>query len=150
MCADKRAPDATLRRFFGYGMKRAFTIVQTDLNAVLKPFGLRMITFSALVVIRDTPGLRQAQLARVLQIEKPNLVALLDELERAGLITRTRLSEDRRAHALDVTGAGITLAARAVTAVEAHEARMTEALSAEDRQALLRALRRIEDLGEQL
>ncbi len=147
MAQADRAPDATLRRFSGYGMKRAFNMVQSDLNAALKPFGLRMITFSALVVIRDAPGLRQARLAEVLQMEKPNLVALLDELERAGLITRTRLAEDRRAHALDVTGAGITLCARALAAVDAHESRMTEGLTPEERAALIRALRVIETNG---
>ena len=43
--------DATLREFLGYHMKRAFNVVQADLARVLKPFELRMLTYSALVLI---------------------------------------------------------------------------------------------------
>ena len=76
--------DATLRSFFGYNMKRAFNTVQTDVNRALAPFGLRMVTFSALVIIVDNPGLRQSQLADVLSIERPNLVLIVDDLLATG------------------------------------------------------------------
>lgn len=140
----KPAPDRTLRGFTGYGLKRAFNAIQTDVNATLAPLGLRMITFSALMVIRDAPGIRAAGLASVLGLERPNLVLVLDDLERAELITRTRARDDRRAYELEVTPAGRLLAERASSAVSAHDDRMTAGLSAEERQALHRALRRIE------
>ena len=41
--------DATLRKFVGYHMKRAFNVVQADLTETLKPFELRMLTYTALV-----------------------------------------------------------------------------------------------------
>lgn len=139
--------DATLRRYAGYGMKRAFNAVQTDVNAVLAPLGLRMITFSALAVIVDNPGLRQSQLAEILVMERPNLVVVVDELERAELITRERPPEDRRAYALSATLSGRRLLDRALAAVDDHERRMTAGLSEEERQALIRALARIEENG---
>ncbi len=43
--------DDTLREFAGYAMKRAFNVVQADLNAVLARFELRMVTFSILSVV---------------------------------------------------------------------------------------------------
>lgn len=141
------APDRTLRGFVGYDLKRAFNAIQADVNATLAPFGLRMLTFSSLVVIRDTPGLKQTQLAEILMIERPNLVLILDELERAELVTRTRARDDRRAHELTVTLKGRRLCDRAVTAVAAHDARMTEGLRDADRRALHDALRRIEANG---
>jgi len=141
------APDATLRGFVGYGMKRAFAVIQQDVNACLAPLGLRMLTFSALVVVRDTPGVRQSQLAEILMIERPNLVLILDELEGADLLVRTRAREDRRAFELRVTLRGRRLCEAAVAAVAAHDARMTEGMDAAARAALVAALRRIETTG---
>ena len=140
-------PDTTLRGFVGYGLKRAFNAIQADVNATLAPLGLRMITFSALMVIRDAPGIRAAGLAAVLGLERPNLVLVLDELEGAELITRTRARDDRRAYELKTTPAGRRLAERAAVAVAAHDDRMTAGLTDEERQALQRALRRIEHNG---
>lgn len=139
--------DATLRGFSGYGMKRAFNAIQSDVNAALAPFDLRMVTFSALVMIVDNPGLRQSQLAEVLAIERPNLVLIIDELERRDLITRERAPDDRRAHALMVTLAGRRLHDKALAAVRAHEARMTAGLTDAERAMLIHALRRIEENG---
>ena len=141
------APDETLRGFIGYGLKRAFNAIQADVNTTLAPLGLRMITFSALTVIRDAPGIRAAGLAAVLGLERPNLVLVLDDLERAELITRTRARDDRRAYELRATPAGRRLAERAAAAVGAHDDRMTAGLSEEERQALHRALARIEQNG---
>lgn len=138
------APDTILRAFLGYGMKRAFAAIQADVNATLAPFGLRMLTFSALAVIRDNPGLRPSQLAEILLIERPNLVLILDDLEGADLVTRTRARDDRRAFELKVTLKGRRLCDRAVAAVRAHDARMAQGLTQAERAALHLALRRIE------
>lgn len=140
-------PDRTLRAFMGYDMKRAFTTIQADVNATLAPYGLRMLTFSVLAVIRDNPGLRPSHLAEILLIERPNLVLILDELEGLDLVTRTRARDDRRAYELKVTLKGRRLCDRAVEAVMEHNTRMARGLSAEERTALHRALRQIESNG---
>lgn len=135
--------DASLRRLLGYNLKRAFNAVQADLAQTLKPFDLRMLTYTALVLIRDNPGLRQSQLAAAMDIERPNLVVILDELERRELITRDRVETDRRAYALHVTLAGERLFTKANAAVEAHEARLLKDIDAETRDAVERATRAI-------
>ena len=48
--------DATLRQFIGYHLKRASNAVLGDLADVLKPFELRMITYTALVLIVAAAG----------------------------------------------------------------------------------------------
>ncbi|MDU8943128.1 MarR family winged helix-turn-helix transcriptional regulator [Ovoidimarina sediminis] len=141
--------DAALRRFTGYGMKRAFNAIQADVNRTLKPHGLRMVTFSALSVIGENPGLSQAQLADALSIERPNIVMLIDELEAAGLVLRERHAADRRAYALALTGEGRRRLARADRAVRAHDARMTAGLSTEDRARLMEMLGSVERAGEE-
>ena len=106
-----------------------------------------MLTFSALVVVRDNPGLRQTRLAEILMIERPNLVLILDELEGADLLTRTRARDDRRAFELKVTLQGRRLCERAVAAVADHDARMARGLDDTQRAALMAALRQIESNG---
>ena len=49
--------DDTLRTFVGYHLKRSFNVIQSDLIETLRPFDLRMLTYSALVLIVDNPGL---------------------------------------------------------------------------------------------
>ena len=116
--------DATLRAFIGYRMKRAFNVVRDDLTATLRAFDLRMLTYTALVLIVDNPGLRQSQLADAMDIERPNLVIIIDELERRDLIIRVRVPTDRRAYALKATLAGRQLYERAVAAVTSHEEKL--------------------------
>jgi len=60
---DHPISDATLTDLVGYNIKRASNVIQSDLARTLKPLELRMITFTALVLIVDNPGLRQSQLA---------------------------------------------------------------------------------------
>ena len=138
-----KVSDASLQRHAGYHMKRAFNVVQADLNATLKPFGLRMVTYSALVIIVDNPGLRQAQLADAIQIERPNLVVILDELEEAGLISRDRVPTDRRAYALVATLAGQKLCKQALEAVDAHERRVYAGWDQETRNTVIGAMKQI-------
>jgi DNA-binding MarR family transcriptional regulator len=116
--------DATLRQALGYHMKRAFNVIQSDLSETLKPLGLRMLTYTALVLIVDNPGLSQSQLADAMDIERPNLVVIVDELEQNELIMRERVPSDRRTYALNATLAGRQLYKRAVAAVKNHEARL--------------------------
>jgi DNA-binding MarR family transcriptional regulator len=66
-------------------MKRTFNVVKADLARTLEPFGLRMITFTALILIVDNPDLSQTQLAGALAIERSNLVTIVDDLEKERL-----------------------------------------------------------------
>ncbi len=136
--------DRRLRGHFGYQLKRAFNVIQSDLARTLKPFELRMLTYTALVLVAENPGLRQSQLADAMEIERPNLVAIIEELERRLLVERHRVPNDRRAYALEVTPAGRTLVHRATAAVETHEAAFLQGLEPETRAAATEALKHIE------
>jgi DNA-binding MarR family transcriptional regulator len=142
--APAKVKDDTLRSFAGYYMKRAFNVVQADLSHRLKPLGLRMVTFSALVLIVDNPGLRQSHLADALAIERPNIVAILDELQRKGLIARDRAPDDRRAYALRATQAGEQTYQQAMAVMRDHEHQVFDALTPAEREALIATLRKVE------
>ena len=136
--------DQTLRQFVGYNIKRTFNALHSDLVLTLQPFELRMITYTALTLIRDNPGLRQSQLADALAIERPNLVVIIDELERRELISRTPVLTDRRANALQVTLAGRRLCDKATTALQLHEQSFLDSLDQDAKETMLQVLHLIE------
>ncbi|WP_415401525.1 MarR family winged helix-turn-helix transcriptional regulator [Tateyamaria sp. SN3-11] len=136
--------DACLRDFVGYNMKRAFNVLQADLTATLEPMGLRMLTYSALALIVENPGLRPSQLAAALSVERANVVVYVDQLEEAGWVTRAPSATDRRAYALQCTIAGRRTYDKARAAVRAHDRRMLEGLREVEITAVKKALARIE------
>lgn len=145
--ARQHISDATLRGLVGYNMKRAFMVISADLARTLEPLELRMLTFTALTLVSDNPGLSQSQLAGAMRIERPNLVVIVDELETRGLITRERVATDRRTYALCITEAGARLLAEATRAVGEHENHVMGGLGADEESALIATLNRIEASG---
>lgn len=135
--------DDTLRQFLGYHLKRTSNDILADLAETLKPFDLRMLTYTALVLIVDNPGMRQYQLADAMDIERSNLVIVLDELERRDLILRDRVPTDRRAYALRATLPGSRMCQKAIAAVVAHEKALLGAISPERLDDLITVLREI-------
>lgn len=140
--------DEALRNFMGYTIRRAAHIIQSDANRRLKPTGLRMISFSVLNMIVFNPGLRQAHLALALSIERPNLVIIVDELQNAGWVTRNPDPTDRRAFALKATPAGRNVHDTALRLLDTHETHMMQDMTQEERRTLIRALRKIEEIGK--
>lgn len=138
--------DARLEQFTGYLMKRAFNVVQSDLARVLDPFGLRMLSFSTLMVVIDNPDITQTQLAQALSVERSNIVVVLDVLEEAGLLKRNPVPRNRRAYALRATLAGQRLAEKASRAVAEHEARLFSGLTASEHAVLRTALGRLKSI----
>lgn len=142
--------DKNLRQLTGYQLRRAYSSAMPGVNKVLAEFGLRRTTFSSLVVILSNPGLNQGQLADALAIERPNVVHIVDQLERAGLVQRTKSDEDRRAYALQPTPKGRKLHSRASNALEQHEKRLTRGLSETDLENLRHYLNVIEQNADEL
>jgi DNA-binding MarR family transcriptional regulator len=142
----RQVDEKSLRQFFGYNVKRAHNIIRANLLRTLEPFGLRITTYSSLLLIVDNPGIRQSELAKALDIERPNMVVILDDLEQQNWITRERVKTDRRAYALTATLSGIQLAEKAVAKNRANEERLLRELTTDERDSLLSALNLIENI----
>jgi DNA-binding MarR family transcriptional regulator len=65
--------------------------------------GVTRAQWKVLFRLTRSPGLRQVELADILEIEPITLTRILDRLEEAGLVERQRDPEDRRAWRLQVT-----------------------------------------------
>ena len=142
--------DKSLLELTGYRMRRSTSSALARMQDVFAKFGLRRTTFSALALVVDNPGLRQSQLAEALAIERPNLVRIVDELEKAGLLQRKAVANDRRAYALEATHAGSALLERAMRAVRDFDQRLIAGLTPDQIEALHAALSTIDENAKHL
>ena len=102
----------------------------------LDSLGIRPRHLLTLTVLRDRGGSSQADLSTLLQIDRTNLVGLLNELESAGWIERRRSPEDRRRHLVELTPAGSELLSKAEFALAFVEDHVFGALDNEQRETL--------------
>ena len=109
-------------------------------ESALAPLGLRPRHLVALTVLRDGGGSTQQALSTTLQIDRTNLVGLLNELEADKLIERRRSSEDRRRHIVELTTAGANRLREAECALAGVEEELLGRLDAEQRETLYRLL----------
>ncbi|MEZ5870493.1 MAG: MarR family winged helix-turn-helix transcriptional regulator [Nitratireductor sp.] len=144
---ENRDADHSLRGFLGYNIKRANLVVQGEIRATLEKSGFRTASFSALVLICDTPDMTQTQLASALSIERSGVVLIVDDLENRDLITRNRVEGDRRTYALRATLAGIRMRDKVFAQVRDAEDRLIAGLGEDDITAAQRVLNHIEKMA---
>jgi DNA-binding MarR family transcriptional regulator len=114
--------------------------MRLHVESALAPVGLRPRHLVALTVLRDRGGSTQQALSTTLQIDRTNLVGLLNDLEADKLIVRRRSSEDRRRHIVELTTAGATRLAKAESALAGIEDELLGGLDDEQRETLYRLL----------
>jgi DNA-binding MarR family transcriptional regulator len=136
--------DAVMREFVGYNLKRAYIVLHQAATRALEEHDLRVRSFSALSLIVGNPGVSPSELADMLQMERSNLVLIVDELDTRDLISRTRMKSDRRRYALNATLRGRRLHEKAAAAIRRADERPLLRLTAEDRAQLVNLLSKIE------
>ncbi|MNE95803.1 Transcriptional regulator SlyA [compost metagenome] len=85
----------------------------------------------------------QADLARALDIEPPQLVPLLNKLESRGLAVRVRCKPDKRAYGLFLSKAGEQLLKELKAVAQKSDEACTAALDSAERAQLLGLLQKI-------
>lgn len=116
------------------------------IDAELEAFGLSHATWRPLLkLVRAAEPLRQHELAGLLQIGHPELVRLLDSLERKRLVERRDAADDRRVKRIALTAAGRRLAARVEATIAAFDRRLLRGVSPEDRAHCHRVFAQIEE-----
>ena len=88
-------------------------------------------------------GLSQRRVAERLGINRTIMVRLIDRLENAGYVTRTRNPANRRSYALSLTEAGRAALAEMGQAVSIRDERITAALNRRERRRLDQLLRKL-------
>ncbi|HWK21138.1 MAG TPA: MarR family transcriptional regulator [Microbacteriaceae bacterium] len=112
-------------------------------NRALAEFGLRVRSYAVLAAAASAIRPTQRELAEFLRLDPSQVVALVDDLERRGLVRREVDPADRRVNAIVATEEGASLSTLASTAVtEAREHRLA-ALTSEELATLTELLARV-------
>ena len=114
---------------------------------VLESHGLTMWQYVVLSALSTGAAASQLVLAQQIHYDKTRLIALLDGLEAAGLVTRAPDPADRRARVVRLTESGISRHAAVRAAIRELEERMLAGLSAEERRALRAGLAHLANPG---
>jgi DNA-binding MarR family transcriptional regulator len=109
----------------------------------LGPLGLGARSVLILRHVAADEGRTQSSLSASLAVPPSRIVAIVDELERRGLVERQANPTDRRANALRLTGRGRRLLDELSAISQAHEAEICAGLPESDRQRLIELLEAI-------
>jgi DNA-binding MarR family transcriptional regulator len=132
-----------LETLLGYNARRAaLTIIEVFLER-MTVYDLRPVDFSVLSLITHNPGISSRQLCTALNILPPNLVGMINALEKRELIFRKPHPTDGRITGLHLTVSGISLMQKAEkTAIELEEDASAK-LTTTERKTLMRLLQKI-------
>jgi MarR family transcriptional regulator, transcriptional regulator for hemolysin len=112
----------------------------------LESYGLSHATWRPLLKLACAgEPLRQHELADLLQVGHPELVRLIDSLERKHLVVRHEASDDRRVKWIQLTPSGRRLADQVEALIAAFERRILRGISLADRARCRDVFARIEE-----
>ena len=110
-------------------------LAQIELNA-------RQVGILTLVIVREP--MTQKALGDMLRIDRTTMVALIDDLERKGLVIRQRHPRDRRAFLVSPTESGRTAKVEAIRILDEQQRCFLAPLAAAERQQLGALLKRLQ------
>src|SRR5271166_2659165 len=146
--ATGRVDYGPLDRRLGYVLRRAQIAVFRDFFSAFEAYDNRPAQYSILTVIECNPGLKQSEVSEALGIQRTNFVAMIDELQRRGLVRRGPAPNDRRSYALVLTEKGRRLMSELHEVAERHEQRIADTLGADARERMFAELKTLATMGK--
>lgn len=132
-----------LEALLGYNARRGALAVIEVFMERMAPYAMRPVDFSVASLILHNPGITSRQLCAALGILPPNLVGIVNTLERRGLIARQPHPSDGRAMGLHPTAEGVALMAQAEVTASTLEEEVGSRLTKAERKTILRLLQKI-------
>ena len=106
-------------------------------------YGLRTVDFSTLSLVAHNPGITSRQLCAALGILPPNLVRIVADLDKRGLVQRKPHPTDGRAIGLHLSVDGRKMMREAEATVRELELAASYRLSADERDTLITLLKKV-------
>ncbi|OMH29179.1 MarR family winged helix-turn-helix transcriptional regulator [Motiliproteus sp. MSK22-1] len=141
--ASKKIDYGILPQLIGYQLRLTQVAVFRDFAESVGDSQITPSLFAALMVIEANPGLKQAELARAVRLDRSTVVSAIDKLERKNLVERKPVAGDRRTNSLVLTDEGKSLLAQLIPQIEAHEDRLAAQLTDQERAVLINLLSKI-------
>jgi DNA-binding MarR family transcriptional regulator len=131
--------DDALAALPGYLLRRAANAMMAELATRLAPTDLRISDATVLLLIADRDDLTSSEIGKVLDIQRANMVPLLNRLEGTGLIRREPI--DRKSQAIVLTDAGRKTLNKVRRITQAFENDLMQRIPAEHRPHFVPALK---------
>lgn len=132
-----------LETLLGYNARRAALAVIDVFVQRMEPYQLKPVDFSVLSLVRHNPGITSRQLCGTLGILPPNLVGMVNTLEKRELIERQPHPRDGRAMGLHLTARGDKLMRDAERTAADLEADFASRLTAAELRTLIALLKKV-------
>lgn len=123
----------------GYALRRAANTMMSELAGRLAVVDMRVSDASVMMMLGATPGITASEVGRALDIERANMVPLLNRLDDAGLIERKPL--DRKSLGIRLTREGEERLSRIREIVDRFEQDLIDRIPLEHRDHFLPALK---------
>ena len=133
---------ATISQDAGFLLAKLHAAGSVLNNRALAGFGLKERSYSVLALANSDLEPTQREMAEFLSLDPSQIVAIIDELEKRGLVLRAPGKQDRRAKIVSATAEGSTLFRQAEAAARAAEAAALTGLSGTEVAALKGLLRK--------
>lgn len=140
--ASPRRSGDSLSDDLSFLLARASALSNAAGNAALAPLGLKVRSYSVLALAAEKSHPSQRELAEYLRLDPSQVVALVDDLQRQGLVVREPDPADRRANVIAATDDGLRLISRARTELQRAERELHAGLTEQDRATLGDLLRK--------
>jgi len=127
----------------GYLVNRVARSMAHELGAELRPAGVGVGQWAALMFLWASDGMSQAELSRVVAIEPPTMVRTIDRMERDGLVVRVPDPDDGRVTRIHLTDRGRSLRDGLVPKAVAVNATNLGRLTPSEGRTLRRLLRKL-------
>lgn len=134
-----------LQDFIGFNLRLA---QDASFRAFARKAGQKNIRpgrFAALMVLRDNPHITQSALGRAIARDKSSVTPLLQDLQRQGLVKRTRSTTDRRSVTLVLTASGRRVLRGLVIHAREHDRKLDD-IAGPDKAEFVAILQRIADI----
>ena len=139
----ERVDSQLLESLPGYNARRASLAILEAFAKDMAIYDLGPVDFSVMSIISHNPGITSRQLCAALSLLPPNLVGMINRLEKRGWIDRQPHPNDGRALGLYCSPQGLEVTRKAEVTAAASGARVTRKLTPTEHKTLIRLLQKI-------
>ncbi len=104
-------PFATIEEELLVSLLRTTDVLHQRFEQIIRPFNISMTQYNVLRILRgaEPTGRTCGEIGERMIAREPDVTRLLDRMDKAGLLKRTRNSDDRRVVVTRITACGLKL-----------------------------------------
>ena len=106
-------------------------------------YDLTSVQFAAMQVLKENPGLEQAQMAELIAYDRATIGGVIDRLEKQGYVLRVVSPQDRRAREVSLTESGEAVLADVYPVIEALQQDILHNLDSAEQQQFLTLAKKV-------